>query len=210
MPRARRFARRVWLVNLTDYLVACLLHEPGQHPDTVVKQRTVGGVVDIRGDHRAIHPHGLAFFHVEASGFLDDEAVDEFEGLRLDLLDVLLQRGFAGRLFINAKTAESAVTAGVGQVEGQLLVAEAVHLLENQGPQDLVAGQAGTPGADIRLVSGQIVVDQGCRRGHAIQKVGDSAEFSTVFMGDKRIDKRALLLYLVSQRDVTSMCKMFP
>ena len=45
-------------------------------------------------------------------------------------------------------------------MEGQLFVAEAVHLLEDQKPQNLVAGKTGATDRDIRIIGDQVVVDQ--------------------------------------------------
>ena len=79
-----------------------------------------------------------------------------------------------------------------------------------QKAQGLVAGQPRTSGGHVRAVSNQIVVDQRAGFRNLVQDVADSAEFSTVLMGDKWIDNQQLTLYLVSQRDVTSVCKMVP
>lgn len=56
----------------------------------------------------------------------------------------------------------------------------------------------------------QILVNQAASLGELIQEVSDSAEFSSMFVVDKRVDEQHLFLYLVSQRDVTSMFKVFP
>ena len=55
----------------------------------------------------------------------------------------------------------------------------------------------------------QIVVDERAGLRNLVQNVTDFAEFSGMVMGDKWIDNRQLLLYLVSQRDVTSMFRCF-
>ncbi len=58
-------------------------------------------------------------------------------------------------------------------------------------------------------MSDQIVVNKGGGHGDFIEKITDSAEFSRVFVGDKGIDNWQLVLYLLSQRDVTSMLRCF-
>lgn len=57
-------------------------------------------------------------------------------------------------------------------------------------------------------MSDQIIVDQRGGPWCVVQNVADSAEFSTVFVGDKWVDNQQLVMYLVSQRGVTSMFKM--
>jgi len=167
-------------------------------------------MVDVRFDHRAIDPDLATVLDPQLLGRGHHEPIDEFQRLGLNPLEVLLQSRFAGGLLVDAEPAKRAIAARVGQMEGQLLVAEAVHLLQDHKAQDLVAGQAGTTRRDIRIVHYQIVVDQCAGLRHLVQKVADAAEFSCVFMVDKGIDNRQLFLYLLSQRDVTSMCKLFP
>ena len=79
----------------------------------------------------AINPNSAAFLHLHFKGRGQNQAIDELQRLGLDAFDVLLQGRLPGKLLIDAKTTESAKAPRVGQVESQLLVAVAVHLLED-------------------------------------------------------------------------------
>ncbi len=79
-------------------------------------------------------------------------------------------------------------------MEGKLFIAEAVHLLEDQKPQDLVAGKTGTADRNIRAVRCQIVVDQVAGQWQLVQNRADFAEFSGMFVIDKGVDNWPLVV----------------
>ena len=75
---------------------------------------------------------------------MDQDPMDRFPRFGPDPFHVRLQRLMA-RLFFEPESHEGAERIRVLQVEFQLAVAQAVNLLEQRGPQNLIAAQSPTP-----------------------------------------------------------------
>lgn len=103
-------------------------------------------------------------------------------GLLGDPLDVVGECRLAGNLEGVREVAEAHVAAGVGEMEGELLVAEAVHLLDDGSAQNLLGRDAG-PSRTLGLVTSQVFPDQ--RRDARIvdQDLIDPSQLPRVFMG---------------------------
>ena len=77
---------------------------------------------------------------------IHDHPRDRLERLGLDALDVLGQRRALGRPIGDPELAKGPVRLGVGKVKRQLVIAEAIHLLDHHGSQNLSSGEtARTP-----------------------------------------------------------------
>jgi hypothetical protein len=76
-------------------------------------------------------------------GMTDDQAVDVRPGLGRDPLDVVGERRLPRNFEGMCEAAEAHKAAGVGEVERELLVAEAVHLLDESSVQHLLGREPG-------------------------------------------------------------------
>ncbi len=98
-------------------------------------------MVNVRLDHRAIGANLSPCLDSPESGVTQQLLVDPLPRLRSDTLDVLLQRRLLGGRLVDAESTEGAVAARVREMERKLLVAEAVHLFDDQGAQHLLGRQ---------------------------------------------------------------------
>jgi hypothetical protein len=133
--------------------------DPREGADAVEEERVIRGMVDVGLGDGGIDAHLAAVLDALAFGMADDDAVDLFPSLRGDPLDVVGERRLPGNLKGVREAAEAHIAAGVSEVEGELLVAEAVRLLDDGSAQHLLGREAGTsrtPGP----VSLQVFPDQ--------------------------------------------------
>jgi hypothetical protein len=79
-------------------------------------------------------------------------------------------------------------------MEGEFLVAEPVHLLDDQGTKHLFGGQAVPPGVHLLDVANQISINEVDNDGIGVKDVADNLEFCGVFVVDKRVDNRQLVV----------------
>ena len=119
--------------------------------------------------------------------------MDGLPGCGPDAFDVLLQRRLLRRFAVKAQSTEGTVGCGIRQVEGQLLVAEASHLLEDRDAQNLLGGQAvaAFAGVDPTLAAAaEVFVEEANRLGQAVEHDADRAELACVLMVDLDWHKR--------------------
>src|ERR1700712_3341437 len=98
--------------------------------------------MDVGLHHRTIRAHGPTGLHLLLSCSSNEHAIDRLKGGGLQSLEVGVESRFRRHLVSNTQVAEETIAARVGEMEGQLPVAEAVHLFDYQNPQDLFGAQA--------------------------------------------------------------------
>ena len=79
-------------------------------------------------------------------------------------------------------------------MEGKFLITEPVHLLDDQCAQHRFGTHATPTGVGLLDVPHQIGVDQVGDTRIGVQDVADNLKFSGVFVTDKRLDKRQLMV----------------
>ena len=137
-------------------------------------------MMDVALDHRRVDSQlAAATLYAAVDGKLNDAAMDGLQGLWRQSFDRGLKSRFFRCALGNAQAAEGPVAAGVGEMEGQLPVAEAVHLLEDQSSHYLLGAQASRTrstlplGRRAREVVKRQVVDAAVR----VEQTGDRLQF---------------------------------
>jgi hypothetical protein len=157
-------------------------------------------MMDVRVDHRAVDPNSLAVLDALLLRVNDDESVHPFERGRLHTLDVLSQRRLRGRDLHQADAAESSKRRRIAQMEGQIVVAPTVHLLERRGAQHLLAAHAGAPGLRRFGTLDQVRGDQPGGLRQPVEDLRDSGKLAGMWMVDDLRDKTELRSYVISHR----------
>jgi hypothetical protein len=118
------------------------VHQPGDDPNAVPEQAGVGRCRDSDVDDGRVAPDGPTALDTFALGEVHQSSVDSLPGLRPDLLHVGLKRLMAG-LLLEAQPHKAAERSRVLEMELELPVAQAMDLLEQRDPKDLVATESG-------------------------------------------------------------------
>lgn len=98
--------------------------------------------MDVGFHDGAVHPHLAAFLDFPFRGLRKKDAIDRLLGFGTHPLDVTLEGGARGRLVDEAEAAEGAIRARVFKVKGEHVVAEAVHLLDQESLERLLGAHA--------------------------------------------------------------------
>jgi hypothetical protein len=171
------------------------LNVAGQDPDRVPELIRVPGLVYIGLDDGAVDADLAPLLDSRQPSLGEDDLMDPLKGLSPDLLDVLVEAGPLGGLVEGADAAEPAVAPGICQMEGQLLVAEAVHLLDEERPQGLLRGHTGAAGLPVDTRRDDVVPDPTKDLGVPVENLADLVEFGRVAVLDRSGGQRPVLWY---------------
>ena len=138
--------------------------------------------MDVRAGHGAVEPDLAAGLDACGAGMHHQQVVDLSERLGAHPLDVALQGGMAGRCLEWADSAEAAKAPGVREVEGQVAIAEAVHLLEDEGSKDLLSRDSGSTCPWVLLPLGEVSEHEIENLRACVQDVADDDELAGVLM----------------------------
>ncbi len=176
------------------------VHESDQDTDTIPQQRGVGGSMDVRLHAGAVHPDLATVLDSRAVGVSNQGLVDRLECLWPETLDVALEGGPGRRLVVDAEPTKSLVASRVGQVEGEFLVAEAVHLLDDYGPDYLLGRHAISTGIGPATLQGQIGEHEFGDGRLLVQDLAHDHQLEAVNVVDMEVDNRDLRLYDLPHR----------
>src|SRR5262252_1053252 len=127
-PRPRR------VVEPVDAPADCIkkaAHRAGHDADSVPEQSIVGGMMNIGLHHRGISPELLAIFQFHFNSRLNDQIVDDFECLRCQAVEGLIERLML-RYWPAVEISELAKRDSVGDPLTQLTQVPVLYPLENQ------------------------------------------------------------------------------
>jgi len=172
-----------------------LVQEADQDTDTIPQQRGVGGSMDVRLHAGAVHPDLATVLDSRAVGVSNQGLVDRLECLWPEPLDVALEGGPGRRLVVDAEPAKGLVAARVCQVEGEFLVAEAVHLLDDYCPDYLLGRHAISTGIGPATLQGQIGEHELGDGRLLVQDLAHDHQLEAVNVVDMEVDNRDLRLY---------------
>ena len=110
--------------------LVCTGEDARQRLHAVEQERVVRRVVDVRFADGGIDAQLVPVLDSFDVRVAHEQMIDLLPGFAGDAFDVVRERRLAGNLERMSEAAEARVGARVGQVEGELLVAEAVHLLD--------------------------------------------------------------------------------
>jgi hypothetical protein len=127
----------------------------------------------------------------------NDSKVDPLDGLRRQSLEVVFQRGRFGCLVEISDPAKSSIADGRRQLESQLLVAELVHLLDDEYPQYFLSSHP--PSASVSPLAARDVRHHPIEEPpHSVQAVAYGGKLSCVFVIDWGLRQGLLSFYLRS------------
>lgn len=132
--------------------------QPGDEQDAVLDKSRILRIMNIGLCGRRIHTNDASLFHSRLGGIADQGLYDLLPSQLADRFDVVLKGGSA-RALPPSEPCKRSEGAGVFQMKGELLVAEAPVLLQNGGSQGLFGRHAAT--ADLSVPQpDQILMNQ--------------------------------------------------
>ena len=135
------------------------LNRAREHADPVGEQRTIDGIMDVRGDDGAIQAQLAAAGDVLLTGQGDDVIEQPLEGRRLNEVGPAQQRGIVGHAR-RVDAAELAQDEAVADPLLGLFVAPVIQVLDDQQAQDDLDGRGGpAEGGRARIAASKIGFD---------------------------------------------------
>jgi hypothetical protein len=160
--------------------------------DAIEEERVVGRVMDVRFADRRIDAQLVPVLNTLGACVMHDQLIDLLPRLPADAFDVVRERGLCGYLERMSEATKAQIRARVGQMEGELLVTESVHLLDEGGTQHDLRGQARTAEiAPVRArVALQVFPDQLSEPTIGAQDLVDRCEFARKLVRQNRTDEQ--------------------
>ena len=150
-------------------------------------------MVNVGVHHGAVGFDLLAGLDSELLSFQSNRPMNGLPGFCPDTLDFPLQGRFVGNLSVKTERTEATVGVGIGQMEGQLLVAQARHLLEHHYTQNLLGCHAGPAFAGVDppfTPTTQVFVNQFDRLGQLVEHGADDGKLASMVMaGSDRYER---------------------
>ena len=162
--------------------------QPREHPHSVPQQARVRGCVHVRLHHRAVHPYLATPLHPPLRRVPKHRRPDGLERLGPHLLQILRQRRTRRRGLQRTEAAERPVAHRVREVELQLPVTEAIHLLEKKHTKNLIPAHPPRPRVRTCQPAHQVLP---YALGHGKMQTQDLADLRQ-FLGVAVLDVRLL------------------
>lgn len=178
---------------------ASLFHQTSEHTHDVEEQCRIGGLVDVCLFDGAVGPNRTTPFDSSEFRFLDEQDVDGFQGLGTKFLEIALER-VAIEALVVSDAAKAPVAIRVDNVEAELGVAVAVHLLDDDGTDNLFRGHSFAAFTWIDVPRDQISMDQAGDLGASVEDAAHLRQLGSMRMFDGNRDKFLLFLYCTSHR----------
>jgi len=159
--------------------------------------------MDVRLHHRAVDPDLVGIVDLGAERVLDESHVDPLERGRLHFLDVSLERLLIGYWTSNIEAAERSIADGVGEVEGELVVAEPAELLHQEHTQHLLSTHSLSTASSTdlaALATDEIVVHPFRCFGMLVEDSAHRLQLARMHVGVERRDEHELVRQYATHR----------
>jgi len=170
------------------------LQQACQLANAIPQKLRIRGMVNVGFYRSAVDPRPLALFHTHLHSCLQQDQVNLPQSLRPQCLHRPAQSRLRRQLVAHPDSAEASTADRITQMKGQISIAPAIHLFENQGPKYLVRRQTlGPLRVSLRATGGeQVLPSQLIDRRILIEEPRNCLQFLGARQIEPRFPQRAL------------------